>query len=122
MRDAELEAVFPNLRSTAYDVISPATPRYNCIAWAAGDDQRWWEPTHVGGCYWPPGVPKTFTLDSYLQAFQQQGYELCNTGALEPGYEKVAIYSDQNGLPTHAARQLPRGTWTSKLGKLVDIE
>jgi hypothetical protein len=43
--------------------------------------------------------------------------------ALEPGIEKVAIYAD---LPadswTHAARQLPNGRWTSKLGDFEDIE
>ena len=28
---------------------------------------------------------------------------------------------DTNGKPTHAARQLSSGLWTSKLGKLQDI-
>jgi hypothetical protein len=40
---------------------------------------------------------------------------------LENGYEKVAIYT-LNGVPTHAARQLPNGNWTSKLGSEIDIE
>ncbi len=37
------------------------------------------------------------------------------------GYEKLAIYAmaDQ---PKHAARQLPGGMWTSKLGQGIDIE
>ncbi|TAF36353.1 MAG: hypothetical protein EAZ69_10585 [Oscillatoriales cyanobacterium] len=29
---------------------------------------------------------------------------------------------DSNGIPTHAARQLANGKWTSKLGWLEDIE
>jgi hypothetical protein len=38
----ELEAVFPHLRSTGYEIKSPRTRQYNCIAWAAGfDDQPW---------------------------------------------------------------------------------
>jgi hypothetical protein len=37
-------------------------------------------------------------------------------------FEKIALYADKNGLPSHAARQLPSGTWTSKLGPMEDIE
>ena len=39
---------------------------------------------------------------------------------LEPKFEKLAIYA-RDGKPTHAARQQPDGTWTSKLGKHIDI-
>jgi hypothetical protein len=41
---------------------------------------------------------------------------------LEHGVEKVAIYVDCDGVPTHAARQLADGTWTSKLGEWEDIQ
>jgi hypothetical protein len=40
----------------------------------------------------------------------------------EPGFEKVALYADAAGIPTHAARQLSGGKWTSKLGRREDIE
>jgi len=40
-----IEKWFPNLRSAAYDITSPDSPVYNCVAWAAGDDSAWWEPT-----------------------------------------------------------------------------
>ena len=40
---------------------------------------------------------------------------------LEPGFEKVALYGDSEYY-THAARQLPSGKWTSKLGKAEDVE
>ena len=36
------------------------------------------------------------------------------------GSKKIAIYQS-GGLPTHAARQLPDGQWTSKLGRNIDI-
>jgi hypothetical protein len=49
------------------------------------------------------------------------GYVPAANGDIEPGYSKVAIYLDGNGVPTHAARQLPDGRWTSKLGRNVDI-
>ena len=49
------------------------------------------------------------------------GYSVsCDDGGLEPGHEKVALYV-LDGKPTHAARQLPDGAWTSKLGRQIDI-
>ena len=56
-----------------------------------------------------------------MQAFQALGYETCDTGVLEAGFLKVALYA-QGSLYTHAARQLPNGKWTSKLGRLEDVE
>ena len=47
---------------------------------------------------------------------------MTDTYDLEDGYEKVVFYSDENGTPTHFARQLTSGKWTSKLGNLNDIE
>ena len=41
-------------------------------------------------------------------------------GDLEEGVEKIAIYI-LNGKPEHAAKQLPDGRWSSKLGDLDDI-
>ena len=43
------------------------------------------------------------------------------TTALEQGFEKVALYGTALEY-SHAARQLPSGKWSSKLGKDVDIE
>jgi hypothetical protein len=37
------------------------------------------------------------------------------------GFEKIAIYV-LDEKPQHAARQLPNGKWTSKLGQYEDIE
>ena len=36
--------------------------------------------------------------------------------------KKIAIYVNPDGKPTHAARQLSSGQWTSKLGQLEGIE
>jgi hypothetical protein len=54
-------------------------------------------------------------------AFRTLGYEPCEDDQLEPGFEKVALYGDIF-FYSHAARQLPDGKWTSKLGKDQDIE
>lgn len=98
--------------------------KYNCIAYAANDTENWWWPTPqpIGGIYWPPEVPREATLEAFKMAFEQLGYEECLTGDLVAGKEKIAIYSDREGNPTHAARQLANGEWVSKLGTDIDIE
>jgi hypothetical protein len=55
------------------------------------------------------------------QAFIALGYEDCVDDSLEEDFEKVALYGSSS-FYTHAARQLPSGKWTSKLGKTEDIE
>lgn len=117
-----LEEWFPHLKTTGYQVTSPASPDYNCIAWVATEDSRWWEPDPQGLYYWPETSPREFTLEAYLQVFISLGYTPSDTAALELGFEKIAIYVNTQGMPTHAARQLANGRWTSKLGKSEDIE
>ena len=114
------EVLFPDLNRTEYLVTSDETPAYNCLAWAAGDSTRWWSPRP--GNYWPEAARREETLDSFRVVFEDLGYQRCETDELEPGSEKVAIFVDNEGLPTHAARQLTDGSWTSKLGSWQDIE
>jgi hypothetical protein len=124
MSEAQIVTVFPRLREHGFAVTSPQDTRYNCIAWAAGDDTRWWWPgvisQPIGGYYWPT-LNARGTLDNFEKAFETLGYTRCETSEYEPGYEKVAIYVDADGLPTHAARQIGEGVWLSKLGRLEDI-
>lgn len=116
-----LDDYFPRLAQAGFRITSPSTKTYNCIAWAAGDDGRWWEPDPGGVHYWPPGLARDYSLAAYIEAFIVNGYSVCSGGELELGFEKVAIYA-RAGEATHAARQLPSGSWTSKLGLLEDIE
>ena len=62
------------------------------------------------------------TLEAFCEAFATIGYERCFDDGFEPAFEKVAIFVDQSGVPSHAARQLPTGKRTSKLGRMEDIE
>ncbi len=116
-----MERLFPALRGVPYEITSPATPGYNCIAWAAGDDSRWWWPDEFEQYYWPEEVPRRSTLDAFVDAFRTLGFEVCGDSSLEPGWEKAVIYTKEDGSPTHAARQLANGDWASKLGQLEDI-
>lgn len=109
---------FPHLAADGCTITSPQSKFYNCIAWAAGRDDRNWWPVNYG--YWPRGVRRALSLDAFVEAFESLGYERCSGGALEAGYEKVVLYA-LNDEPTHAARQLPDGRWSSKLGKNHDV-
>lgn len=116
------EETFPGLSASAYRVTSPSSNCYNCIAWAAGDCENWWWPGPNVKDFWPPGVARAETLVAFLEAFTSLGYVACSGDELEPGFERIALFADAQGMPTHASRQLPSGRWTSKLGNLEDIE
>ena len=117
-----LVAIFPGLALQGYRETSPPTWNYNCIAWAACRTDLWWEPDVNQYYYWPPGVARDYTLQAYADAYMVLGFEVCATGDFELRFEKIALFVDAGGLPTHAARQLDNGSWTSKLGPDVDIE
>lgn len=126
----DLKAEFENLKEPDFDVTSPWTGVYNCIAHAAYDPKRKWWPVPEGNndAYWPPLVPRRRTVRAFTSAFESLGYHECEDGSYEADYEKVVIFvsdkaTPENPLdaPTHMARQLPCGRWTSKLGGKEDI-
>lgn len=119
--EEHLRRVFPGLRQDSFTITSRQNPRYNCIAWAGGDERHFWWPAQTTDAYWPPGVPAEESVEAFQQAFGTLGYAPCDRRELESDFEKVAIFVDARGIPTHAARQLPDGYWTSKLGKQWDI-
>ncbi len=117
-----IKALFPRLRTAYFRVTSNRDPVYNCIAWAAGMTNDWWWPLEdPAEAYWPEGIPRERTLEAFRGAFATLAYSVCSSEELEPGFEKIALFAYED-LPLHAARQLPNGHWTSKLGKGEDIE
>ena len=115
-----LERLFPNLASLGYVCTSQADASYNCIAWAVGDTTRNWDCTRQGG-HWPADAEQGETIAHLITLFELQRYEVCENGDLETAFEKVALFIDADGEWQHAARQLPDGQWTSKMGELEDI-
>jgi hypothetical protein len=115
-------AAFPNLAAERWQLQSHPTEHYNCIGWAAGVVHQWWwpEPVPKPTRYWPPGVPEVRTRAAFIGAFATLNYIPCANPLAENDVEKVALY-ELNGLPTHMARQLADGTWTSKLGSQHDL-
>lgn len=110
---------FPNSISDPFIITSPQTTHYNCIAWAFGDDTKWYWPNNNN--YWPLEIPNEEKIENFMLLFKSIGYEVCSDGELEQDYLKIAIYESKEGKPTHAARQLANGMWTSKLGQNYDV-
>lgn len=116
------ECKFPKLRRDRYTVTSRPTYDYNCIAYAAGCLDEWWWPVVGNGVVWPDNIPQEETIACFADAYRAIGYVECADATLIEGVEKVVLYADADGYPTHAARQLESGRWTSKLGEWEDIE
>ena len=76
----------------------------------------------MGIGYWPPNIAREETVDAFVRAYGTLGYVCCASGDLEANAEKIVIYCDGEGTPTHAALQLRDGRWTSKMGGFEDIE
>lgn len=131
MSDPALESAFPNLARTPYRETSPQDGFYNCIAWAAGLDDAWWWPDPIDvaqkqGTEWPI-ARREVSIECFVEAFATLGYTVCgyddSAATLEPNLEKVCLYVEPaTKVPTHMARQLPSGEWTSKCGPYKDIE
>jgi hypothetical protein len=84
--------------------------------------QWWWPFGDPTKSHWPNGVAREETVAAFAAAFKALGFVPCDRADVETGYEKIALFVDQDGCPTHAARRLPTGRWTSKLGFREDIE
>jgi hypothetical protein len=110
--------LFPGLRASSFRITSRKTPGYNCIAWVAGVKDEWWEFSH--GYPWP-NARREPSVAAAVEVFIGLGFETCDNADAEPEWERIAIYGDDQGY-THAAKQLNSGHWSSKLGKLEDIE
>jgi hypothetical protein len=129
MRDCSwIPRQFENIHPGDFECSSDRTDHlphngYNCIAFAAGKKDKWWWPINIPGAHWPEGLPRDqVTLANFISAFETEKYFICDNGDFEDGYEKVAIFVDDTGEPTHAARSLPEKVWTSKMGKGEDIK
>jgi hypothetical protein len=122
---------YPNIHPSNFTCSSDRTEdqavKYNCIAWAVETSKnRWWWPLKLGGYHWPKGLPYELpnkeTIDNFVAAFATMNFVECPDASFEDGFEKIALYVDAKGVPKHAARLLPSGSWTSKLGDWEDIE
>ena len=113
---------FPNRNASNSRKTSPAVATYNCLGWAIVGQEILFGPCKQIGWEWPDGVPSNEQLASVIAAAAAFDFQQCEDGALEPGFEKVALFGSGDWVE-HASRQLRNGQWTSKLGtRGEDIE
>ncbi|MBE0305267.1 DUF7689 domain-containing protein [Leptospira interrogans] len=112
---------FPNSLADPFVITSNFDECYNCIAWAYGDSTKWYWPDEHGLAFWPNDIPHETTLTAFQALFERIGYEICDNGVYESGYEKIAIFTNEDKSPTHAAKQLNNDTWSSKLEIANDV-
>ena len=120
----EKSAFFPILTPEDHEITSEEDGYYNCVSWAIGEGVKSekYDPTDQTAT-WPNTLPRDTKLETFVRLYVEiLGFEPCPLGDYEPGFVKLAIYSDKNMEFTHVARQLPSGKWTSKLGDWEDIE
>jgi len=111
--------LFPNSFEEPFEITSPETAAYNCVAWAMHDSERWWEADE--NYFWKDGVALDNTISTFIQLFEQLGFTVCPDVSLEKSQEKIALFSNGDGDCSHVARQLESGLWTSKLGVSYDV-
>jgi hypothetical protein len=111
--------MLPNLHFRPYYQRSEIDPGYNCLAFAVDRNDIFVSTSPVNGYHWPPRNERR--LDSWSEYIKQHGFEDCDDGTFEPGFQKIALYATAQG-PKHAAKQLKNGSWASKLGSNIDIE
>jgi hypothetical protein len=91
------------------------------VAFAAGDCKWWWEPLSGPQFFWPKKVPFDHAMENYVRVFELQGYRHCADSSFTLGWQKVALYEDEDGEFTHVAIQTDTGEWQSKMGPYEDI-
>lgn len=109
---------FPNSKIEPFEITSPETTQYNCLAWAMHDTQRWWDTEDD---YFWIDTNKDSLLQTLIEMCQKLGFQICDNAQLEQNYEKIVLFSTDNQYCTHVARQLNNGRWTSKLGQSYDV-
>src|ERR1700733_1337915 len=89
---------FPFLTPNNHSITSKATKQYNCIAWAASETNRRWDPDPLGIYYWPLATRST-KMEVVAQVYETIGFRLCFSTAVEDSKEKIAIYGEtRNGV------------------------
>lgn len=113
------------LNDQLYKTTSPSTRDYNCVAWALGRNDVWyWPPLgkeQEPDEYWPKGVPDDEKIQTFINVMKLEGFTLCEDTEYDEDYTKIALFS-QDGLCSHACRQISSNLWTSKMGPLNDIQ
>lgn len=111
--------LFPNSFEYPFEITSPETATYNCVAWALSDFDHWWEADE--NCLWLENIEYSQSLTAFIALFEKFNFEVSENLLFEEGFEKIALFSIDNITCEHVARQIDDNLWTSKLGVSYDV-
>lgn len=120
----EIEINWQNLKlNQNFHFTSLKRKGFNCVGYALDlvnkDIDMFW----FRDMYGLDGAKLDHSVNGYAKCFRDYfGYEICDDGQVENGFNKIALYSDTDNDFTHIAKQLENGNWTSKMGTYEDIE
>jgi hypothetical protein len=119
MSRSEVEYDFPRLIGKEFD-LSDESFNYNCLAYALGDHNQWWEPPRAPGQYWPPGFSEDVTIQTVEKIIRVHGYtKEVELGSM-PEADAIAIYGIGEEW-AHFAK-FSGGKWEAKLGCGHDVQ
>lgn len=115
---------WPNLKlSENFIFTSKKRKGHNCVGWALDDEVKDLDMLVFKNIYNLNPDSLDHTVKGYAKIFSERhGYLKCENDSVEEGYEKIALYGDEDNDFKHVARQLDNGNWVSKMGTLEDIE
>ena len=68
----------PNSKIDPFFITSPKTTYYNCIAWAYGDNTKWYWPDGNNIYFWPKDIPREENVENFVLLFKKIGFEVCD--------------------------------------------
>lgn len=114
----EIATYWNNLQANInFSFTSKKTWDYNCVMWSLHKDDDWKDFGYDEN----GELNKDQTVKPYVAFFEENGFELCDTGDFVEGFEKICIYS-KDGNFSHVCRQIAGDMWASKMGDYEDIE
>jgi len=118
MARSDVDRDFPALVGVDCE-LSPEDFNVNCLAYALGDNENWWEPPNGYGAYWPAGFPADLTVQTVESIIRLHGFTVEIDRDAAPENDAIAIYAEGNEW-THFAK-FSDGSWSSKLGDGHDV-
>lgn len=113
-------AEFPNSSIEPFEITSPETEEYNCIAWVLDNRSIWIEPDD--STTWLQNIPNDYLLPSVVKYFEKQGFEICQKIDYSKDKTLLALFSKDGIEFSHVAKQLNENYWTRKLGFSFDVK
>lgn len=121
-----MQTAFPKVckENCRQDNARQSDDRYNCIAFAIGNDRLWIWPSGKKGQYWPEGIQRDESVEAFSAMFEYFGFQPCAMTDFRGDIHQIVIYANEvKGVlrVTHAAKRIDDLWWHSKLGRQLAV-